>query len=236
MTHGRLLRLWLSVVDLIAPRVCDICGARLSLDERMICLPCNVMLPRTTDSQSIYDNHTARLFWGRFPVEQCVSFAIYQSHSQFARLIYRMKYGGRADIGEELGRLSAAEFMPSGFFDDIDIIVPMPLHAKRRRERGYNQSCEIASGISQITGLPVDESIVKRIRYTQSQAKQTGVARQHNMENAFGLANPTNAQGKHLLLVDDIVTTGATLTSCALELSKIKDVKISILTIGRTEE
>ena len=98
----RLLKLWRSLIDLIAPRACEVCGTRLAIDERLVCTTCNALLPRTDDASSPYDNHTARRLWGLVPVERCASFVKYHPHTPFATLIYRLKYGGREDIGEEI--------------------------------------------------------------------------------------------------------------------------------------
>lgn len=232
----RLLKLWRSILDLIAPRACEMCGTRLGINERLVCTTCNALLPRTDDASSPYDNHTARRLWGLVPVERCASFVKYHPHTPFATLIYRLKYGGREDIGEEIGRMMAADYMPSGFFDGIDAIVPMPLHKKRRRERGYNQSYEVARGISQLTHIPVREDIVERVRYTQSQTLTKATSRSTNVSGAFALKQGKHPSGMHILLIDDIITTGATLSACATEIAKLKDVKISIMTIGRTED
>ena len=132
--------------------------------------------------------------------------------------------------------MMAADYMPSGFFDGIDAIVPMPLHKKRRRERGYNQSCEVARGISELTHIPVREDIVERVRYTQSQTQTKATSRSTNVSGAFALKQGQHPSGMHILLIDDIITTGATLTACATEIAKLEDVTISIMTIGRTED
>lgn len=236
MTLGqRMARLAKSIMDLLAPRQCEICGRRLGIDERLICTLCNASLPRTNDIHNPYDNNTARLFWGRFPIERCAAFVRYVPHSDLARMIYRMKYGGRDDIGEQMGQIIAHDYKRTGFFDGIDLLVPMPLHPKRIRQRGYNQCLEIARGINYVTGIPIDDSIIMRKRNTKSQATMHAHDRAKNMDDAFALGKAHRAMGKHLLLIDDIVTTGATLSACAYELAKIENVRISILTIGHTE-
>ena len=160
----------------------------------------------------------------------------FHPHTPFANLIYRLKYGGRDDIGEEIGRMMAADYLQSRFFDGIDAIVPMPLHKRRRRERGYNQCYEVARGISELTHIPVREDIVERVRYTQSQTLTKATSRSTNVSGAFALKQGKHPSGLHILLIDDIITTGATLSTCATEIAKLEDVKISIMTIGRTED
>lgn len=225
-----------SLLDLIMPRHCEICGARLGIDERLMCLPCNVDLPRTGDSRSICDNNTARLFWGRLPLERGASLMFYTPHTDTAIMIYNMKYHNRPDIGEDLGRMMAYEFAPSGFFDGIDLIIPMPLHWRRKRERGYNQCEEIACGIRSVTHIPVRTDIVARSRYTASQTKLSANQRSTNIKGAFELLKPQDISGRHVLLIDDIVTTGSTLSACGYEIARASGVRISILTVGRTKE
>lgn len=236
MNIAHMLRYALSgMADIMFPRQCEMCGRRLAISESLVCTTCNLSLPRTDDPMSPYDNHTARLLWGRVGVERCVSFVYYHPHTSAAMMVYKMKYGGRDDIAGKLGRLMAHELVPTGFFDSIDGIVPMPLHDRRRRERGYNQSYEMAQGIRSVTHIDIYENIVERTRYTESQARQTLTGRAKNVVGAFALKDARRAEGKHLPLIDDIITTGATLAECAEQLAKISGVRISILTFGRTE-
>jgi len=146
-----------------------------------------------------------------------------------------LKYFHRYDIGEQLGKQGALEFQKNGFFEGIDAIVPVPLTKKRQRERGYNQSEEIARGICSVTGLPIFDNVVMRESFKGSQTQLKSFERLESVENVFYMINPDRIKGKHLLLVDDVMTTGATLLSCAKELSKVQDVKFSIFTLGFTK-
>ena len=143
-----------------------------------------------------------------------------------------MKYKDHPEIGEVMGRMMGKELMPSGFFDGIDGIIPVPLTKKRQRQRGYNQSEEIARGISEVTGLPLFDKVVKRVSFKGSQTNLGRWERNENVEKVFELIDGTTIQGKHLLIVDDVVTTGATCIACSKELVKAGDVKISILSLG----
>ena len=131
-----------------------------------------------------------------------------------------------------MGRLMAKELQPSGFFDGIDGIVPIPLAKKRQRQRGYNQSLEIARGVSEITSLPIYNKVVRRIAFEGSQTNKGRWERNENVENVFELTDETAINGKHLLIVDDVVTTGATILACAKELCKAPNVKFSVLALG----
>lgn len=223
--------MWL---DSFFPRRCKLCGCRLAEDENTVCLSCARKLPLTDDCLSPYDNITARLLWGRMPLEMATALTYYHPRAYTSLLMYKLKYGNEPDIGAWFGRYMANSLMPYGVFDDIDIIIPLPIHKRRERERGYNQSQEIARGIGDISSIKVRNNIVERSRYTVSQTKLTHTDRTKNVKGAFTLLHPDAIRGKHVLLVDDIITTGATIASCANELAKAEDVKISIMTVGRT--
>ena len=146
-----------------------------------------------------------------------------------------MKYGNRPDIGFALGQLVADEMQPTGFFDGIDCIVPLPLHRKRQRERGYNQSREFALGLCSVLHIDLCDDAVERLRNTKSQASLVHGERSTNIKDAFGVVRPEALNGKHVLMVDDIVTTGATLSECIKAINKDTDARVSILTIGRAK-
>lgn len=223
--------MWL---DTFMPRRCKLCGCRLAEDEKTLCLCCSLKLPLTDDYLSPYDNNTARLLWGRMPIERATALMYYYPESFSALLIYKLKYGNQPEIGEWLGEYIANSSMPYNLFNDIDLIIPMPIHKRRERERGYNQSHEFARGIGNISNIKVCNNIVERSRYTISQTKLTHADRTKNVKDAFTLLHPDKIRGKHILLVDDIITTGATIAACANVLAETEDVKISVMTIGRT--
>ncbi len=145
-----------------------------------------------------------------------------------------MKYLGHPEDGEIMGRMFAGEIKDDGFYEGIDLIVPVPLAKKRMRARGYNQSMEIAQGVSQITGIPVCDDVVIRKTFKSSQTKMNRWQRVDNVEDAFELKKPEKIRGKHLLMVDDVVTTGSTIISCAKEMMKCGEVKFSIISLGFT--
>ena len=223
---------WHRLLDLISPRCCVVCGHRLSVTEEGICARCNFHLPRTDFHQNPYENEMAKLFWGQIPIERATAFFYYESHAETVSLIYELKYQNHPEIGITVGRMFTIEIQPSGFFDGIDGIVPVPLAKKRQRQRGYNQSQEIAQGVYEITGLPIYNKVVRRSTYKGSQTNKGRWERNENVEQVFELIDPAAIQGRHLLLIDDVVTTGATIIACAKELLKAGHVKLSILTLG----
>lgn len=224
-----------SILDLLSPRACHICGKRLAVTEEEICGVCNWHLPRTHFVENGEDNELARLFWGRFPIEKAASLFFYKPHDEPSQMIYDLKYHGKEHLGVWLGSLLAKEGKEHGFFEDIDAIIPVPISFGRKWKRGYNQSEKIARGIHEVTGIPVNTKALKRIHFSQSQTHLSASERVENVEDAFSLKRPKDIEGKHVLLIDDIITTGATITACAKELQKAGDVKFSVMSIGFTK-
>ena len=223
---------WSSLLDLISPRTCVVCGQRLSVSEETICSKCNLHLPRTGFQQDPYENIMAKMFWGQIPIERATALIYYEPHAETANILYELKYKNHPEIGEVMGRLMARELQMSHFFEGIDAIIPVPLAKKRERQRGYNQSHELAKGISEITGLPIYNKVVRRTVFEGSQTSLGRWERNENVEQVFELKDAATIQGKHLLIVDDVVTTGATIIACAKELCKAEGVRISVLSLG----
>ena len=223
---------WRRLLDLISPRLCVVCGNRLSVTEEVICGKCNFHLPRTDFYRNAYENEMAKLFWGQIPIERASALFYYEAHAETTRIIYTLKYRNHPEIGEVMGRFMAKELQNARFFDGIDGIVPIPLAKKRERQRGYNQSIEIARGVSEMTGLPIFDKVVRRTVFKGSQTNMGRWARNENVEKVFELIDPTAIHGKHLLVIDDVVTTGATIIACSKELVKANNIKISVLSLG----
>lgn len=221
-----------SLRGLLFPRYCCVCGRRITPSEGCFCIACSMMLPRTGYQNHPYDNYLAQLFWGRFPIERAASWFFYRSHGDVALPIYDLKYHERIDVGIRLGEQLAKEFIPSGFFNDIDLLVPLPLAKKREHWRGYNQSEILAQGISMVTGIPIAPHIVERTSFSKSQTTMTAHDRADNVANVFRLVNAEAVKGRHILLIDDVITTGATIKSCAKEICKAHNVKISVLSVA----
>ena len=228
--------IWTELLDIISPRWCAVCGNRLSPDEALLCRKCMSEMPVTPFCQSPYDNLMARLFWGQFPIERASAWFFFRPQSAPTKMVYDLKYHGQIEWGELMGEQMALAHQPYGFFNDIDAIIPMPIAHRRIRERGYNQCEKIARGIKWVTKLPVYSNVIVRHQFEQSQTHQSAWERRENVSNAFQLIRAEKIKGKHLLLVDDVVTTGATVIACAQELAKADDVKISVLAVGYTKE
>ena len=226
---------WHGLLDLISPRICVMCGRRLSSTEEVICNKCNIHLPRTGYSNNPYENEMAKLFWGQIPVERAAALFYYEAHSETANIIYKLKYKNHPEIGPIMGRMLARELKNDHFFDGIDGIVPIPLTKKRFRQRGYNQSEEIAKGINEITGIPIYNKLVKRTIFKDSQTRKSRWARRDNVEHVFEYNHKSHVNAKHLLVIDDVVTTGSTMIACSRQLTKIDGIKISILSLGLTK-
>lgn len=223
---------WSRLLDLVSPRLCVVCGQRLSITEETLCSKCNLHLPRTGFQHDAYENIMAKMFWGRIPVERAAALYYYEPHAETANIIYELKYKDHPEIGVTIGRMMARELQLTDFFEGIEAIVPVPLAKKRQHQRGYNQSLEIAQGISEITRLPIYNKVVRRMVFEGSQTQKDRWERNENVEKVFQLTDAGSIQGKHLLVVDDVVTTGATITACATELAKAGSVKVSVLSIG----
>lgn len=224
-----------ALLDFISPRACRICGKRLSTAEEEICTVCNRHLPRTGYAAMPYDNNMAKRFWGRFNIERAAALFFYESHNSPSRLIHDIKYHGKEELGVWLGRITAEEFASDGFFDGIDMIVPVPITWRRRWKRGYNQSHAIARGVSEVTGIPVNAKALRRTRFSGSQTLLSASERMGNVADSFCLRQVKGIGGKHILLVDDIVTTGATASECGKLLETSGAEKVSVMSIGCTK-
>ena len=220
------------LIDTLAPRSCTICGSRLTVTEEVMCACCNQCLPRTGYSKSAFDNRLSRLFWGRIPIEKGAALFFYKAHSDTSRLLYQLKYGGHPELGERLGQIVAAEFAQDGFFDGITAVLPVPLARQRERERGYNQSVEIARGVCEETGLPLLFNALERITFHGSQTQKDRWERNENVDKAFHLLDASAVSNQHILLIDDVITSGATLVAVVKEVLKGNNVKVSVLSLG----
>ena len=227
-----MISFWSRLLDLISPRMCVVCGSRLSVTEETLCSKCYLHLPRTDFKNDLYENVMAKLFWGQIAIEKADALFYYEPHAETAQILYELKYKNHPEIGEVMGRMMAKELMRSGLFEGIDAIVPVPLARKRERQRGYNQSLELAKGVSEVTKLPIANEVVRRTKFVGSQTQRGRWERNENVENVFELVDGESINGKHLLLIDDVVTTGATIIACAKKIQKVNNVKISVLALG----
>ena len=238
------------IIDLFFPRFCPICGNRLMGEEEYICLSCNLHLPRTDTWKNPYENEMAKMFWHQIPIEKACALFYYKGHSYTSNILYQLKYGNRPEMGTYMGYLLAQEGLQVHFFDDIDAIIPIPLAPNRKKQRGYNQSEEIAKGIAKLTHLPILTDIVRRTTFTESQTHKDRWQRLENVSQVFERAPQyagkkdekayASLEGKHFLIIDDVCTTGATIISCCQaimgkkeqEKKSGKGIKFSVMSIG----
>jgi len=219
------------LLSLLFPRLCYACGNHLTRNEKIICTDCYVLIPRTNYHLE-EDNPVARIFWGRCKIEKAAAFSFYNRDSRIRHLIHNLKYKGIKEIGNELGRIYGLDLHDSGFTSGIDAIIPVPLHPVKERIRGFNQSLLISRGIAEVTGIPVDSLSLGRTIRTATQTKKSRYERWKNVEGNFVVNDPSCIKGKHILIIDDVITTGSTIESCALELLRSEGVRVSVAAIA----
>lgn len=217
--------------NLLFPDLCVVCGENLLKNEQHICFTCLHAIPKT-NYHLLTDNPIEKRFWGKIPVFRGTAFFFFQKGSPFQKLLHALKYKGNKEIGEVLGKYAAADLLDSADFASVDVIVPVPLHPKRYKKRGYNQSECIAKGLSTILGKPQDTTTLHRVRENTTQTKKSVYERFENTEGIFELLDKNTFSGKHILLVDDVLTTGSTLEACIQVLLLSEDIKISIFTLA----
>lgn len=218
-------------LNLLYPRICPSCGRNLFKQENLICTQCLYHIPKT-NFHHFNDNPVARLLWGRVNVENATSYYFFYKGSKFQVLIHNMKYRGQKEIGYELGKIFGGELMSSSAYREIDLVVPVPLHVRKQRKRGYNQSEWIARGIAERMEKPIDTRTLYRAIESETQTRKTRYERWKNVENIFKLKTADALKDKHILLVDDVVTTGSTLEACAKVILDIENTKVSIATLA----
>lgn len=197
--------------------------------EHSLCLVCQSKLPRVRGESS--DNPAEHRVFGRVPYEHGTSFCFYRSGGDFASLIAKAKYYDKPWVNYDLAKLFATELSAHGWPFDIDVVMPVPIHMLRRLKRGYNQSEPIAEALGKVWHLPVEKHCLRKSKYTSSQVSHGRQQRLEAMDGTFSLKNIERIRGKHVLLVDDVLTTGATLEACAQLLSEA-GIRISFLTLG----
>ncbi len=220
-----------SFLELVFPTLCISCENRLISQEKFLCIDCWHDLP-LSNFHLQPGNKVEQIFWGRVKIEFATSYFAFHKGSHYQHLIHFIKYKGMKELGFETGRRFGFSLLESAGFNTVDVIVPVPLHPKKQKLRGYNQSEWIANGLSQSTKKPISTDNLKRNLHTSTQTRKNRFERWENVENIFETTLPEDFAGKHILLVDDVVTTGSTLESCAVELLKIENVKVSIATLA----
>ena len=225
---------WNDFTALIFPQLCQACGNTLVSNEDLICTACHYDLPYTNFHQQP-DNVVARQFCGRIELRSAYVLLYFSKGGKVQNMMHKLKYRNTPKLGNKLGEIAGKQLLTSEFHQDVDFIIPVPLHPRKLKQRGYNQSAQFAEGLAEKMDIPVDTVNLIRLKHTDTQTKKSRFSRYENMKDVFGVRDTQKFAGKHLLLVDDIITTGSTLEACGLELLKIPGVKISVAAIAYAE-
>jgi ComF family protein len=222
-------------ISLLYPRVCAACGNSLFKHEEVICTYCLYHLPKT-NYHLMNDSPLDKVFWGRAQLAHTAALFNFQKKSKVQHLIHQLKYKGRTDVGIYLGKMLGADLVKTEAFQNVDTVIPVPLHPGKQRRRGYNQSEMIAIGLAKAMNIIMDSTSFIRTVNTETQTRKSRFARWENVKEIFKVTAPEKLTYKHILLVDDVITTGATLESAAHILLGIEGVKLSVACIGFARE
>ncbi len=226
---------WQDFLDLVFPRCCEACRSSLSGNETFICTSCRITLPRVLPA-----SHLAAVLTHKFAaypaVAETLAYLVYTRRGPVQSLLKALKYQQQEALGNLLGALYATELLAQGRFPEADLIVPVPLHPRRLRERGFNQSQAFAEGLASITAIPVDATLLQRTIYTVTQTGKTKTDRIANVKGIFEVRKGVDLTDSTVLLVDDVLTTGATLESCIDTLTRHSCRKLFIMTIAAAQD
>lgn len=220
-------------ISLFYPRYCFACNEGLAKGEETVCSHCMLELPRTHYHLD-RENALFRRLDGRIPLQYALAFFLFRKGGKVQRLLHALKYNNHPEIGEMLGEVYGSELKQTDFA--FDLIIPVPLHASKKRLRGYNQSEEFAKGLSKGLDIPFSPDTLVRVTKTETQTRKTKLMRWQNVSEVFQIENSDRIKGRHVLLVDDVITTGATIEACALALLENGCEKLSIASIAYAEE
>jgi len=221
-------------LGLLFPYLCNGCGTQLYHGEKEICTKCRYDLP-FTDFQNYAANPVAKLFWGRIPCNGAMAMLYFRKGSKVQHLIHRLKYKDQTQTGIELGKLLGERLLSSPTYQTTSLIIPVPLHPKKQKSRGYNQSEYIARGIAEIMQVPVSTTHLIRQHHTSTQTKKGRYDRFENMQSVFTILNPGQLENQHILLVDDVITTGSTLEASGITLLATPIKQLSIAALAYSE-
>jgi ComF family protein len=216
---------------LFFPNLCLGCGQPLIRGEEVVCSICHFHLPKTYFHND-RENQLNNVFWGRVNLEAVASYLFFHKGSTVQHLLHQLKYKGRQEVGLRLGKWYGQELRQADIFRDTELIIPVPLHPRKLRKRGYNQSQMFAEGLAAEMKTTLETGCLYRKINSKTQTRKTRYDRWENVENIFAVNHPEKIKGRHILLVDDVLTTGATLEACAQALLEIPGVKISVATIA----
>lgn len=223
------------LLGLVYPRLCAACGKEHPLRGQCLCISCRLTLP-LTDYHTVPANGMQRRLEGRFPIEGATAMFYFLKDSPVQELLHRIKYGGQKEAARDLGRHYGYLLREQALYQSVEAIVPVPLHPRREHQRGFNQSAWFGRGLAEAMEVTCLEKALVRIKATRTQTAMNRQARLDNMEGAFHIERPAEISGRHILLVDDVMTTGATLEGCARLLLDLPGVRISLATLAIAQE
>ena len=215
------------LIQLFYPSLCVGCGVALLPNEAVLCLGCHSEIPET-NYHHIPENETALRIAGRIPFQFATSYSYFTADGLMQQLLHALKYKHNKQVGYFLGRQFAYSLLPAIHAELPQYLVPVPLHAQKEAIRGFNQSTVLAEGMGEVLGIPVADHVLVRSRMTQTQTKKSREERVKNMEDAFYITDTEIFKDKHVLIIDDVLTTGSTIESCVLALLKVEKIKISV--------
>ena len=233
ISNGGLIKQTIAFLDYFLPRFCVSCSYKLSLDEDTICKDCLNKIERATQERIIHEYN--RKFKEKEIIEDFFSLFVFEKDKELQHSIHALKYNKKFKIGIFLGKLLGLELQKSHPEWKIDLIIPIPLHQLKKAERGFNQSFYIAKGLSKVLHSDVKENLVKRIKYTESQTTMNITERKENISGAFKIRTKKSLKGKNILLIDDVITTGATISECGIILKNTGVQKIYAASIAIAE-
>lgn len=214
-------------ISLAFPHICSACARPLSGGEMAVCTKCRSELPRT-GYHLMPENPVTLLFSGKSHIKQGTSFLFFRKGGHIQNMLHELKYHGNMEVGHELGLMMADELKSASDFKDIDLITPVPLHPRKLHIRGFNQAAVIAGGLAEGLGKPHLENLLRRTRHVSTQTRKNVWERFINVSEIFEVSQPGKAEGKKILLVDDVITTGATLSQCANALLSLPSTEVLI--------
>ena len=222
-----------SLLHLFYPTICYACNCNQRDDDEMICMECFSNLPYT-GFETIPENATEKLFWGRIPISFACSIFYFEKDNMIQHVVHHIKYNNEKNLGTYMGKLMGVKIKPLLKAHEIDYIIAMPLHPKKEKKRGYNQAALLCNGIKEICQVNYHENAILRIQHTQTQTKKSRIERWQNVSDVFDIPNPNAIKGKNILIIDDVITTGASTEACGQTLLHHGAKSISICGLAHT--